>query len=143
MGMSYASSRRIILICTVSIVFVVVLLALVVIPAVKTDSYPGAKPEVAVPAFWLNVGFGLFIAAVCAGIAINSKESSRATRTSFVICGIFIALLGLLLIDAAAAFRAHGPSMVAISNLIYICATVYCLAGLTVVLMAFLHLRKG
>jgi len=139
MSMSYTSSKRMILICAVSIVLVDVLLALFVIPAVKTDSYPRATPEAAVPAFWVIVGLSLFLAAVCGSIAISSKERSRATTVSLVACGVFVMLLGLLLTDAASGCRSHGPSMEVTSNLLYICATVYCLAGLVVSLVAFLR----
>ena len=130
MSMSYTSSKRMLLICAATILLVDVLLVFIVIPAVKTDSYPGARPEVAVPAFWVNTGVSFFLSVVCVNIALFSKGRSKATTTSLVICGIVILLLGLMLIDAGSAFRSHGSAMQSTSTTIYVCAALLCLSGL-------------
>jgi hypothetical protein len=143
MRMSYTSSKRILLICAATIVLADVLLALFVIPAVKTDSYPGAKPEVAVPAFWVNAGLSFILSVVCLTVALFSKGRSQATTTILVICGVVILLLGLLLIDAGSAFRSHGLSMQSASTIIFVCAALLCLSGLLVGMTAFLRPIKG
>ena len=143
MSMSYTSSKRILLICAATIVLADVLLAFIVIPAVKTDSYPRANPDVAVPAFWANVGLSFLLSVVCANIAFFSKGRSRATTTGLVLCGIVILLLGLLLIDAGAAFRSHGASMHSTSVIIYVCAALLSLSGLLLGITAFLRPRRG
>ena len=143
MSMSYTSSKRMLLICSATIVLADVLLAFFVIPAVKTDSYPGAKPEVAVPAFWVNAGFSFLLSVVCLTIALFSKGRSQATTTILVICGVVILLLGLLLIDAGSAFQSHGSTMEGASMIIYVCAALLCLSGLLVGMTAFLRPRRG
>ena len=143
MSLSYTSSKRMLLICTATIVLADVLLAFIVIPAVKTDSYPRANPEVAVPAFWVNVGLSFLLSVVCVNIALLSKGRSQATTISLVICGIVILLLGLMLIDAGSAFRSHGSSMQSTSRIIYVCAALLSLSGLLIGTAAFLRHRRG
>ena len=142
MSMSHTSSKRMILICAATIILADVLLALVVIPAVKTDSYPGVKPEVVVPAFWVNAGVSFLLSVLCVNIALFSKGRNKATTTSLVICGIVILLLGLLLIDAGSAFRSHGSAMQGASTTMFVCAALLCLSGLLVGTTAFLRPRR-
>ena len=143
MSMSYTSSKRMLLICVAIIVLADVLLAFIVIPAVKTDSYPRARPEVAVPAFWVNIGLSFLLSVICANIALFSKGRSQATTTGLVLCGIVILLLGLLLIDAGSAFRSHGSSMQSASIIIFVCAALLCLSALLLGMTAFLRPRRG
>ena len=143
MSMSFKSSKRVLLICVTTIVIADVLLAFIVIPAVKNDSYPGVRPEVVVPAFWANAGGSFLLSVVCATIALFSKGRSKATTTSLVICGIVILLLGLLLIDAGSAFRSHGSSMQTASTIMYVCAALLCVSGLLLGMTAFLRPRRG
>ena len=139
MKMSHMSSRRMLLGCTILLVLVAILLALSVIPAVKSDNSPGANPDRAVPAFWVNFGLILFAAIACAVIVIVSKERSRASTTSLVVVGLVVLMLGLALVDAASAYRSHGPSMQSISTLLFICAAVDILVGITLGVVAFLR----
>jgi hypothetical protein len=131
------------LICAATIILADVLLAFIVIPAVKADSYSRANPEVAVVAFWVNVGLGFLLSVGCAMIALFSKGRSKATTTSLVLCGIVILLLGLMLVDAGSAFLSHGSSMKSTSIIIYVCAALLCLSGVLIGISAFLRPRKG
>ena len=85
MSMSYTSSKRMILICAATIILADVLLALIVIPAVKADSYPGVKPEVVVPAFWVNAGVSFLLSVLCVNIALVAKGMFLARSTCLVI----------------------------------------------------------
>ena len=142
MKMSHMSSRRMLLGCTILLVLVAILLALSVIPAVKSDSSPGANPDRAVPAFWVNFGLILVAATACAVIVIVSKERSRASTSSLVVVGLVVLMLGLALVDAASAYRFHGPSMQSISTLLFICAAVDILVGITFGVVAFLRPKR-
>ena len=141
MSMSITSSKRVLLICAATIVLADILLAFVVIPAVKTDSYPVARLEVAVPAFWANAGVSFLLSVVCVNIAFFSRGRSKTTTASLVTCGAVILLLGLLLIDAGSAFRSHGSAMQSASTTIFACAALLCFSGLLVGVTAFLRPR--
>ncbi len=143
MNMSHLSGRRIILACAVLLVLVIGLLVLRVIPAVKSDSYPGANPGKAVPAFWANVGLCLIAAISITVIAFSSKGRSRISTFGLVFAGIVVLILGLALTDAASAFRSHGPSMQSISMLLFICAAIDILVGVTSGVVAFLRPKRN
>jgi len=87
------------------------ILALCVVPAVRADTFPRATPGRAVPALWAN----LLVTALMAGTALvtlgGRSNRTRLRRVAGGIAGAVAALLGLLLIDAAAAFAGHGPEM--------------------------------
>jgi hypothetical protein len=142
MNISYISSRRIILACAVLLVSVIGLISLRVIPAVESDSYPGANPEIAVPAFWMNVGLCFITAIIVTFIAITSKGRSRITTISLISVGVVVLLLGLALVDAASAFRSHGPSMQSVSITLFICAAVDMFVGVTIGVMAILRPKR-
>ena len=142
MSMSFTSSKRMLLICAATIILADVLLAFIVIPAVKTDSYSRANPEVAVVAFWVNVGLGFLLSVGCAMIALFSKGRSKATTACFVLSGIVILVLGLLLVDAGSAFRSHGSSIQSASMIMFVCAGLLCLSGLLLGMTAFLRPRR-
>lgn len=73
--MSEVLARRMLLVCAALFLLVAIVVALRVIPAVQSDLSPEARPERAVPAFWINVGFGILLSASCGGIAVNSSVS--------------------------------------------------------------------
>jgi len=87
------------------------IIALWVVPAVRADTSPQATPEGAVPAFWAS----LLITALMAGTALvtlgGRANRTRLRRGAGAIAGAVAALLGLFLIDAAAAYAGHGPEM--------------------------------
>ena len=78
----------------------------------------------------------------CAVIVIVSKERSRASTSSLVVVGLVVLMLGLALVDAASAYRSHGPSMQSISTLLVICAMVDILVGITFGVVAFLRPKR-
>ncbi len=134
--------QRMLLVCLVVFVIVAILLAFGVIPPVKADAYRGATPERAVTAFWVNVGLNLLSALALFFIAIRSKSRSWKSTSVLVIVGFIVLLLGLALADAASAYQKHGPSMESATILLFICAAADCLAGVTVITIAFLRPKK-
>ena len=134
--------RRMLLVCAVLFVTVALVVALGVIPPVKSDTYPGVTPEKAAAAFWVNISINLLSAFSIFFIAIRSKERSWKSTSVLVIVGIIVLLLGLALADAASAYQKHGPSMESASILLFICAAADFLAGVTVITTAFLRPKK-
>lgn len=117
------------------------LVAFVVIPLVRADTFPGAAPNRAVPAFWGNVLLVLLAAA--AAVSSSRLGSNRATLRR-VLAGVpgFLALvLGLLLIDAAAAFSGHGPGMHGAVVALWVCVCLDVAAGIAMVWSALV--RQG
>ena len=128
MNINHLFCRRMLLACAILFLSVAFLIALSVIPAVRSDSFPGATA--AVPAFWVIIVLYLLSAATCVVIAIRSKEGGRTSRSILVALGLFVLLLGITLADGAHAYRSHGPSMQTASTLLYVCTAVVFLAGL-------------
>ena len=117
------------------------LVAFGVIPFVRADTFPGAAPDRAVPAFWGNVLLLLFVAA--AAVTSSRLGSSRATLRC-VLAGVpgFLALvLGLLLIDAATAFSGHGPGMHGAVVALWVCVCLDVAAGIGMIGTALV--RRG
>jgi hypothetical protein len=103
--------RRWFVACAVILVVVVVMLALGVIPAVKSDTHPGAAPERAARGFWGNIGIGLAAAATLLFGGIPLMRRGWLARSLLVLLGFIVLVAGLALVDATEAFRSHGPHM--------------------------------
>jgi cell division protein FtsW (lipid II flippase) len=131
--------RRVLLVCAVLFVIVGLVIALGVIPPVKADPYPGVKHDMAAAAFWVNIGFNLLSAFILFFISFRSTKRNWKSTSVLTITGILVLLLGLALADAASAYQNHGPSMQTASILLFICAAVDSLGGLTVIITTFLR----
>ncbi len=142
MKVSLLSCRRMLLVCAVLFVAVALVVALGVIGPVQADTSPGAAPERAVPAFWVNIGLQLLAAATLVSTAIWSKGRSWISTPVLVVLGLVVLLLGFALTDAAFAFQSHDPSMQTVSILLFFCAAADFLAGALVVTTAFLRPKK-
>ena len=112
-----------------------------VIPPVRTDTFPGATPDSAVPAFWGNVLLVLLVAA--AAVTSSRLGSNRATlrRALAGVPGLLALVLGLLLIDAAAAFSGHGPGMHGAVVALWVCVCLDVAAGIGMIGTALV--RRG
>ena len=142
MNVKYLTCRRILLVCSVVFVIVAIVLISGVIPSVKADNFPGATPEKAVSAFWVNVGLNLLLAVTILFIAVKSKERQWISKSGLIITGIIILLLGLALLDAASAYLKHGPSMQSASILLFICSASDLLAGIMLIITSIICPRK-
>ena len=140
--MSHILSNRLLLVCTTLFLLVAFVVALGVIPAVKSDISPNAMPERAVSAFWVNFGLSLLLSASCGAIAVWSKGRDRFSTTILVVLGIVAFLLGLALVDAALAFRSHEMLARGTSALLFVCAAVDLLAGALVLLVTYRRPKK-
>jgi len=112
------------------------LLALVVIPAAKADSFPAATPERAIRAIWIIVGCNLLLGLFA--FTLGRATTAFATLT-WRLAACFVALPALLtalaLTDGGIAYWGHGPGMRTAAVTMLVCAVANALAGaLTVAL---------
>jgi hypothetical protein len=142
MKISLLFYQRMLLVCAALLAAVAIVEALGVVPPVQAATFPGATPESAVPAFWVNIGLNFVAAAILVCIAIWSKGRSWISTSGLVVIGLVTMFLGIALTDAFFAFQAAGPSMHTVSILLFFCAAADFLAGALVVIIAFLRPKK-
>lgn len=142
MTVSLLFCRRMLLVCAVLFAAVAIVVALGVIPPVQAATFPGATPESAVPAFWVNIGLNFVAAVTLVFIAIWSKGRSWISTSVLVAIGLVTMFLGIALTDAAFAYQLEGASMQTVSILLFFCAAADFLAGALVVITAFLRPKK-
>ena len=132
-------SRYLLAACAALAVVVAVVVAVGVIPEVRVADVPNVSPETAVPAFWVSVGLHLLAALVLGLTATLSKGRSRISTSILVVTGIALLFLGFALSDAALAFREAGPSMRAVTTLLWLCVAADVLAGTLTIATAVLR----
>jgi hypothetical protein len=142
MKISLLFYQRMLLVCAALLAAVAIVEALGVVPPVQAATFPGATPESAVPAFWVNIGLNFVAAAILVCIAIWSKGRSWISTSGLVVIGLVTMFLGIALTDAFFAFQEAGPSMHTVSILLFFCAAADFLAGALVVIIAFLRPKK-
>ena len=133
MGVSLTNCHRLFLAGAVFLLAVAVVIAAGVIPPVRTDPFPGATPQAAVPAFWVNVAFSV-VAAVLLGL-VARRATVRARRLSFALglLAVLILLFAFALSDAAVAYGAHGPALQTARTLLFYCVAADMLAVLLII----------
>ena len=141
MNLSHRFCKRVLLACAILFVLVACLVALGVIPAIRSF-YPGVTAEGAVSAFWVNIGLSLLSAATCVVIAIWSKGRSRSSTSILVLFGLVVLVLGLALTSAAFTYHRKGPPLQTAWTLLFFCAAADLLGGALVVTAAFLRPRR-
>ena len=142
MAVSLLFRRRMLLVCAALLAAAAIVEAFGVIQPVQAATFPGATPERAVPAFWVNIGLNFAAAAILVCIAIWSKGRSWISISVLVVIGLVTMFLGIALTDAAFAFQAAGPSMQTVSILLFFCAAADFVAGVLVIITAFLLPKK-
>lgn len=142
MKLSLLGYRRMVFVDVIILIAVVLVLAAGVIGPVKNEIASGATPQMALNAFWLNIGLNLLAAVILFFIAMRSKGRSWITTAGHIIAAIIVLLLGLALADAASAYKSHGPQMQTATILLYICAVADLLAGVYAFITAFLQPKK-
>jgi uncharacterized membrane protein YwaF len=135
--------RRFLVISAVLLVAVALALAVVVIPQVRAEAARGGTPEMAVTAFWLNVGFTLVSALALLAIGARSQAATGFARLVLVIVGLVVLFLGISCIDAAFAYISHDPAMRSGSILLFVCGPIDLLVGLGAIAVAFLTPRAS
>jgi len=112
-----------------------------VIPLVRADTFPGAAPDRAVPAFWGNVVLVLSVAAAAVTASRLGLERATLRRVLAGVPGLLALGVGLVLIDAATAFSGHGPGMHGAVVALWVCVCLDVAAGIGLVWSALV--RQG
>ena len=134
--MNSLGPRRLLMIGAGCMVAVIVTVAAYVIPRVSADPFPGAAPEQAVTAFWVSILADSLVAVALFGAAVAEEPARVSRRVLVATAGLMAMILGLALLDAALAFRGHGPAMVGVANALFACLAVEVVVGLTAFAMA-------
>ena len=133
--------KRTLLACAALFVVIAFVIALGIIPPAKADTHPGVNHELVAGIFWVIVILNLVSAFILFRIATWSSQRILKNITVLIILGIFVLIIGLILADGASAWQDHGPSMQFASILLFICAGLEFIFGITVISTAFL-IRK-
>jgi hypothetical protein len=116
-------------------------LVVVVIPPMRTDTFPQATPDRAIPAFIV-----IAILHVLLGGALLAAVSPRLRgvtgRLLLGAMGLLGLLFGLALQDAAAAYAGHGPGMLVATVALFACVGGDLIAGALALAAAFLRGRN-
>ena len=132
---------RVILLIGIGIIVVMVLaVSMWVIPRTAVDTSPGTSPEGAVSSFWTftiaNILFGLAML----GAAFFAKGG---VSTALLVCaGIGAFLFGLWMLDGAYSFTNYGPSMQAVTVVMFACVAGDWIAGILALVGAVLLSRS-
>ncbi len=132
-GMQVLSVRTLLLGAALAL-FVAVLLWVAVIPQVLRDTFPQALPQQAAASF--RVVALLFVVVGIATLAVSRVPAAGAfVRRALLpaIGGVLTVLVGLLLIDAAASFRGHGPAMRWVAMTLWGCVVLAVIAGASLI----------
>jgi hypothetical protein len=141
MELSPIAFRRVLFIYTAIFVVVTLVLLLGVIEPLKVEAALGDTREIAVKAFYVITGYNFLSAVILFFIATRSTGQNRSAI--FVIGGIIMMLLGIMLADAASAYKSHGAAMQDASVLIYFCAMVDLLTGVLLFITAFVQPKNA
>jgi hypothetical protein len=136
MELSHHTSRRILQLCAFLLVIVSMMLIAGVIPSIKAEVLRGGTPEKALVAFWVNIGITVLMAISIFFAVIKLK--GRSLSATSVISGIIVILLGLALFDAASAYSNHGQEMKSASIILFICAAVDAITGISLIVASIL-----
>lgn len=100
---------------TAGILFAIVaILVVIIVPPIATDTFRGARPRAATTAFVVT-------AILHALLAMFVVRSSRSAGRISAWAGVFALILGLILLDAAFAFRAHGSALRVANAGMFVC----------------------
>jgi len=136
--------RRGLLLSGAALGFVVVaIVAVEVIPSVRTDTYPLATPESAAASFWVvGVGINTLVGVILLAAAHLTRRDRGGGRGLAVLAGLVAVVVSLLLLDAAVAFAEHGPSMRWVTIALYMCLGCDLTAGALALIAAVLPDRR-
>jgi Na+/proline symporter len=119
---------------------IAIIIAAIVIPAVRADTFPLATPDRAVTAFWVAVFLFFLLAAVL--LLMSLRITKRGVFVGLLASGVVGLVVSLAQLDAADAFSKHGPELQTADVFLYICFAVGTLASVSLLLTA-LFLRKA
>jgi len=143
MKISSVRFRQILILCAAITTIVAIVMATGVVPAVKAEVARGGTLEMAVTAFWINIGCTLLYTVSLGLIAIKSLKRSWIATTALIFIGLVIFFLGFANIDAASAYISHGESMHTASIILYVCGGIDYLAAVVTITAAILRTKES
>lgn len=139
MAVSPARARWMLVAGVVLVFAVALIVAVGVIPSVRATTVADINVGDAVPAFWMAVGLHLLAALLLLLTSPRPQGRSKISTPVLVVTGIAILFFAFVLSDAARAFAEAGPSMRAVTTLLFLCVAADVLAGVLTLGMAFLR----
>jgi hypothetical protein len=106
------------------------------IPGLLGDTFALAASQSAATAFRVHIAFAAIIVLALVVLSFSAAARPRLAAAVSQVLGASAILLGICLVDAGAAFLAHGPGMRAAVALLFPCAAAELLAGVLVILAA-------
>lgn len=131
--------RRMLLAGTGLVSGVAAILALGVIPPVRTD--PRGGPDVAITIFWVLVIPNVLVGAALLGTMLVTRRAGCASKVLLVAAGLVALALGFLLLDAALAELKH-PGMQGVAVSLFACVGADLAAGVLAFISAVVRLRQ-
>ena len=144
MPAGFALCRRLLLIGAVFLAAVALVIPWAVIPAVRADTFPGATPESAVPAFWIIVFFHVLAATVVGLIAARITTVGRAWPPWILfMLALLLLLSAYALEEPGRAYALEGPAMQTASVCLLACAAGDLLAAVLAIAAAALLAKRA
>ena len=97
------------------------ILALGVMPGVRTDTSPGATPERAILGLWVFVIANVLVAAALLGATAATRRGGCASKVLLVAAGLVALGMGLEMLEGAFFYLEH-PAMQGVAVLAFACA---------------------
>lgn len=141
---SFTFCRRLLLIGAVLLVAVALVIPWDVIPPVRADTFPGATPESAVPAFLIIVFFQVLAAAVVGLTAARITTVGRAWRPVILVpLALLVLLSAYALEEPGRAYSREGPAMQTASVFLLACAASDLVAAVLMMAAAALLAKRA
>ena len=141
---SFAFCRRLLLIGAVFLVAVALVIPWAVIPPVRVDTFPGATPESAVPAFWIIVVFHVLAATIVGLTAVRVTAVGSPARPLFLVpLALLLLLSAYALEEPGRAYALEDPPMQTASVFLFACAASDLLAAVLVIVATALFPRRA
>jgi hypothetical protein len=132
------------LISAVLLVAVALVIPWAVIPPVRADTFPGATPRSAVPAFWIIFVFQVLAATVVGLTAARITAVRRPSRPLFLVpLALLVLLSAYALSQPGGAYSREGPPMQTASVFLFACAASDLLAAVLVIAATSLLPRRA
>lgn len=127
--------ERLLYIATGLVVLVITSISLWVIPQVINDTTPEARPEKAVPAFWVLMAIHLLIVAVLIMFIWLSRHGGRLRKIGLIIPGIIMILMSMILVDAASTYMEPQTRMLSMAIILFISAFSDMMTGIIMIML--------
>ena len=133
--------RRMLLVATGLVIGVAAILALGVIPGVRTHSYPGATPDRAIPALWVFVIVNALVAAALLSTILVTRRGGRASKGLLGAAGLVALAMGFVLLEGAFAYLEERV-MQGVAVLLFACVGADLAAGALAFTAVVVRLRQ-